>query len=190
MGGDIKYPREAALAVARELCAALKPVTTKLMVAGSLRRRKAAVGDVEIIYLGRSGFQPDPNDLLGHQIQTNLADQVINEWVAAGMLSKRPNKNGGFSWGGQNKLAVHAASGIPVDFFQTSPSGWWSLVVCRTGSAANNERICNAAIARGLRWNPYHGFEDRRSGALLHVARSEQDVFARVGLAYVEPWLR
>lgn len=190
MGGDLKYPRAAALAVARELCDALKPVTTRLMVAGSLRRRKSEVGDVEILYLGRSALLPDPNDLLGHQIETNLADALINGWVDAGRISKRPNKNGVIAWGGQNKLAVHVASGIPVDFFQTTPDGWWSLVVCRTGSAANNVRICNAAIARGLRWNPYHGFEDRKSGAMLHVARCEQDVFTRVGLAHVEPWKR
>jgi len=190
MGDKPKIPRADALAVAKELCDLLKPATDKLIVAGSLRRRKPEVGDVEICYLGRIEPRPDPLDLLGQVIPTNLADELLGKLLAAGVLAKRPNVNGHFAWGEQNKLALHVASGIPVDFFQTRPAGWWSLVACRTGSAEHNTKVCNAAIARGLRWNPYAGFEDRTSGQMIHIPRSEPDVFARVGLPYLEPWQR
>jgi DNA polymerase/3'-5' exonuclease PolX len=186
----IKHPRAAALLVAKEICAALKPLTEKLIVAGSLRRRKTEVSDVEICYVGKIEPRPDPGDLLGQIIPTNLADEWIEQQYRTGRLTKRLNKNGSPAWGPHNKLAVHVASGIPVDFFQPAPVGWWSLVVCRTGSAAHNETVCNAAIARGERWNPYLGFEDRRDGRLLYVPRSEPAVFEHVRLPWREPWER
>ena len=46
-----RFPRAAAIAVARELCEALKPHCERLIVAGSLRRMKQQVGDVEIVYI-------------------------------------------------------------------------------------------------------------------------------------------
>jgi len=51
MSAKVKYPRMAALSVAKELCDLLKPVTQRLIVAGSLRRRKEQVGDVEIVFI-------------------------------------------------------------------------------------------------------------------------------------------
>jgi DNA polymerase/3'-5' exonuclease PolX len=185
-----KFPRALALDVAAELCRALRPHCDKLIVAGSLRRRKLEVGDVEICFIGHREPLPDPNDLLGHLVDTDLAAKAIGELVAGCVVKPRPKGDGSLTWGDCNKLAVHTASGVPVDFFTTRPAGWWSLLVCRTGSAAHNEKICNAAIARGLRWNPYAGFEDRITGQMLHVARNERDVFDRVGLPYREPWER
>lgn len=185
-----KYPREMAIAAAKPLCAALIPVTEKLVVAGSLRRRKAEVGDAEILFIPKIEPRPDPQDLLGNLIPTNLAVLVIEEFIRTGKLTKRRKEDGGTMWGEQNKLAVDVATGIPIDFFQCNRENWWTLLVCRTGSKENNERICNAAMAKKLRWNPYAGFLDRLTGQMLHIPRSEQDVFARVGLPYLEPWQR
>jgi DNA polymerase/3'-5' exonuclease PolX len=190
MSDKPKFPRAVALEVAAQMCRALKPWCDKLIVAGSLRRRKAEVGDVEICFLGQIGMLPDAADLFGKLVATNLARREIDGLVSDCTLKPRPKADGTFTWGNYNRLAIHTASGVPVDFFTCEPAGWWSLLVCRTGSAASNERICNAAIARGLRWNPYLGFEDRQSGGLVHVARSEADVFKRVGLPYAEPWER
>lgn len=184
-----KFPRDRALVVAREICQALKPITERLIVAGSLRRGKVEVGDIEIVYVPKFALLPDPNDLLQHPVRTDL----VEDWLARVMppasdfLRKRPNSEGHFTWGAQNKLAVHVGSGIPVDFFASQGENYWTLLVCRTGSRENNERICNAAIARGLKWDPYHGFRDRVSGELLAVPRSEREVFTRVGLPYLAP---
>jgi DNA polymerase/3'-5' exonuclease PolX len=191
MSDKPKIPRAAALAVARELCAGLEPCTTKLLVAGSLRRRKAEVGDVEILFIPKVEDRPDPADLFGQLVPADLAALQIEEWVKAGVLGKRPKCDGSHTWGAENKLAVHLASGIPVDLFAGSPENWWSLVVCRTGSRETNERICNAAIARGWKWKPNGaGFYDRLTLELVRPARSERDVFEAVGLPYLEPWER
>jgi DNA polymerase/3'-5' exonuclease PolX len=190
MGGKIKYPRALAIAAVQPITRALASVCEKLIVAGSLRRRKDMVGDAEILYVPKFEDRPDPCDLLGNLVETNLADEVIDDFLAQGVLARRAKQDGSFMWGGQNKMAVHVATGIPIDLFECRPGNWWTLLVCRTGSKENNERICNAAIAKGMKWNPYIGFVDRATDKLLHAPRSEQDVFARVGLPWLEPWER
>lgn len=187
----VYYPRAEAIAVARELCEILTPVTERILVAGSLRRRKDLVGDVEILFIPKEGMMPEPGNLFGDLVQTNLVELALADLLKQGRISKRPNVNGGTAWGPKNKLAVHEPSGIPVDLFAADQENWACLSVCRTGSAANNERICNAAIARGLKWAPYGlGFHDRTTNDLVIRCRTEQEVFNAVGLAYREPWER
>ncbi len=185
-----RFPRAAALAAAKEIASALQPFCAKLIVAGSLRRRKQDVGDIEVVFIPNTVTLPDPEDLLRTPKEFCAADLQINAMVAAGVLAKRPKKDGSLTWGAQIKLAVQVASGIPVDLFAGNPANWWCLLMCRTGSAESNLKICNAAIAKGWKWNPYGaGFSDR-SGRLVHRAASERDVFEAVGLPYKEPWER
>lgn len=162
MGAKIRYPRAAALDVARELVAALRPVTLRLVVAGSLRRMKAEVGDVEILFVPR--VEPRKLDLF-HVGPVDLAEEMLEGLVRSGVLSKRLSSAGTTSWGAKNRLAVHVASGIPVDLFTATEGNWWNYLVCRTGPAELNKRIASAAIARGWKWNPYGaGFTNAESG--------------------------
>lgn len=188
VGGEKKrWPRAAALEVASELCAALKPSCSRLIVAGSLRRRKADVGDVEIIYIPR--FEDRQFDMFT-VAPVNLADKTIGDLLNSGALSKRASKTGSFAWGAKNKLAVHR-SGIPVDLFAATESNWWNYLVCRTGPADSNTRICMAAQQRGWKWNPY-GAGFSRGGPLAgepeeYIVTSEEDVFRFVGLPFAQP---
>ena len=59
MGEKVRHPRAVAIAVARELCGLLEPVTSEMKVAGSLRRMKRQVGDVEIIFIPRIETRPE-----------------------------------------------------------------------------------------------------------------------------------
>jgi DNA polymerase/3'-5' exonuclease PolX len=157
-----------------------------LIVAGSLRRRKAEVGDVEILYVPR--MEERPLDMFATQ-SVSLADEEIDRMLADGTLGKRPSKTGGFSWGDKNKLAVHR-SGMPVDLFRSSPESWWNYLVCRTGPSDSNQRIATAAKRQGYQWNPYGpGFTNLADGTVTAMD-SEASVFAFVGLPYVEPWER
>lgn len=92
-------------------------------------------------------------------------------------------------WGAQNKLARHVASGVPIDFFTTTAANFWNYLVCRTGGARTNVAICNAAIKKGWKWNPYgEGFSRAAGlGREVHAVASEREVFEFVGLDYLEP---
>lgn len=181
-----RFDRATALPVARELCRALEPVTTRLIVAGSLRRRKPTVGDVEILFIPRT--ERRPVDLI-HSEDFDLASERIDELLSGGILEMRPNVTGGTSWGGKNKLAVHVATGIPVDLFTASEANWWNYLVCRTGPLESNKRIAEAAQAKGWKWNPYGAGFSGSMGA-KHVVTSEAEVFEFAGLPYREPWER
>lgn len=181
-----KHPRFAALQLARELVRELEPRCERLMVAGSLRRRKLEVGDVELLYIPK--FREERAGLFDTE-QVNEADLVLERLLNAGVLGKRLNARGSESWGQSNKLAVHRASGIPVDLFQARPANWWNLVVFRTGSAMMNTRICMAAIQQGWKWQPYgEGFLDREGNTV--PVTCESDVFHLVGLPWLEAWER
>lgn len=179
------------MAVAEELVGALEPVTTRIAVAGSLRRGKAEVGDVELVFV--PVCQDVPADLFGSTVSRDLAAARIDGLVEAGVLARRVGDAGGTSWGAKNKLAVHVESGIPVDLFATTEDCWWNYLVCRTGSAETNKRICMAAQAKGWKWNPYGPGFSRGVVRGIHAptetvaVESEYQVFAFVGLPYLQP---
>lgn len=185
-----RWPRAAALVVAKELCDALRPVTSRLIVAGSLRRRKDSVGDVEILFIPTS--ETRPFDMFStHSV--DLAAEAIDRLIFTRRLAKRPSSTGCFSWGQKNKLAIHLPSGIPVDLFAATEANWWSYLVCRTGSAASNMRLATRAIERGWKWNPYGPGFSRRGGLAgpeIHPVFSEREAFDFLGLPYLEPWER
>lgn len=195
--GKPKFPRADALAVARELVAVFTPATSRLVIAGSLRRRKAMVGDVEVLFIPRFSMVDSVPDLLGNvaSVKVSQTDESLQYLLDSGVLDFRLNELGRRMWGERNKLAIHKASGIPVDLFSATDENWWNYLVCRTGSAVTNTRICNAAIERHWHWCPYdagfrrggHSWETARA---RHAVKSEREVFEFVGLEYQEPWER
>lgn len=192
MSGKTKYPRAAALEVARGLCQSLKPFTERLIVAGSLRRRKEQVGDVEILYIPKFSTGK-PVDLFSPPPLVNNADELLATLLFTGIkesrITHRLNVKGSSVWGQKNKLAIHVASGIPVDFFAATEANWWNYLVCRTGGAASNMRIASTAQGKGWKWQPYGaGFRDNY-GDLVPVT-SERACFELIGLDYLEPWER
>ena len=181
-----KFPRAQAVEVTRVLVALLQPYCERLVVAGSLRRRKPAVGDIEILYIPK--FSTEPDGLFDTK-RINCADRQLESLLLNRTIEKRLNTLGSETWGERNKLARHTTSQIPVDLFQATPANWFNYLVCRTGSAANNVRIASAAERKGWKWHPYDaGFTDEE-GRLVPV-ESEQDVFRLAGLPYLEPWQR
>jgi len=183
-----RYPEIVALRVASEIGARLSPACERIVIAGSLRRRKPTVGDIEILFIPRMVTEPVG---LFDTREVPATDAVLDAMLAEGVLGKRPlQTKAGTAWGALNKLAVHLPSGIPVDLFRTTAESWANYLVCRTGPADSNTRIATAAQRRGYRWQPYGaGFVDLGTGKLFPMA-SEREVFEFVGMEYLEPWDR
>lgn len=189
----VRYPRAAAIAVAKEICQALDPWCTRLIVAGSLRRRKQFVGDVEILYVPRFDAQPPTGQTDFFNASkpqfVNLGDRALNTLQFDGQIQPRKNINGSVVWGEKNKFAYHVSTGIPIDFFSATEANWWNYLVCRTGGAENNVKIAQAYQSLGCKWNPYGpGFTDEHFRIVPN--ESEQAVFQNCGLDYLEPWDR
>jgi len=185
-----RWPRAIGVQVAKQLVSVLQPCCTRLVVAGSLRRRKPDVGDVELVYIGMSELRKDPCDMFGRTM-VNLAEQAIERLQKAGVIKRRLNARGLETYGPKNKLMLHAETGMPVDLFASSEATWWNYLVCRTGPSESNIRICEAARRRGWKWNPYGaGFTkgERIAGTYAeHACHSEAEVFEFVGLPHLTP---
>ena len=186
-------PFKEAVAVAQQLYTALLPFCERCKVVGSLRRRKATVGDIEILYISRT--QDVAVDLFGNTKIVSLAggaiEAMLDDDIGRGAtLRKRQNVKGSEIWGPLNKLAVHVSSGIPVDLFATTPENWWNSLVTRTGGKMSNILLCKSAIKKGWNFEAYgSGFVKQITGE-RHQSTSEQDVFEFVGLPYREPQYR
>jgi len=185
--GEKRYPWDQAYTVAAIIAQELRPACLRVQIAGSLRRHKPDVGDVEILYIPKTEDENDPSDLF-RSMEVNLAEIRIEGMERAGTLEKRKNKIGAVTYGPLNKLMRHIGTGIPVDLFSATEENWYNYLVCRTGPADSNVRICQAAQCKGWKWNPYgEGFS--RGGETRRM-ESEREVFAFVGLPYREPGRR
>ena len=185
-----KWPLEKAIEVAETIRAALYPLCDRIEVVGSVRRRKPMVGDIEINYIPRTVSGPDRRTLFGEMFESDLVGEQLDTWLRELFIEKRRNVDGHEMWGASNKLARHAASGIPVDFFATTEAAWWNYLVCRTGGAISNTRIASVARSRGWKWCPtcegFMRFGGPDHGRMVRM-ESERAVFAFVKIPYREP---
>lgn len=176
------------LPIAQKFLAFLGRHCTRCVIAGSLRRKQQLVSDIEILFVPKIVVIDDPEDMLGGKIKVGSTGLAIAALLQSGTIAKRPNKKGSFTWGPENKLATHLASGIPVDLFETSEDRFWNALVVRTGPAESNVRIASTAKRMGWNWHAYgNGFTRGRE---TKVVKSEREVFDHVQLPYLEPHLR
>ena len=78
--------------------------------------------------------------------------------------------------------------GLQVDLRVVPLEAWGAAMIYFTGSKPHNIRIREMAVRRGLKLSEY-GLFDAKSGDLL-AAESEESVYERLGMQYVEPTLR
>ena len=182
-----KFPAELAREVADELMAELRPLCEpeRISIAGSLRRGKAQVGDLEICYVSRIAPSRRPGDMFDSL--NSLADLRLDEWLRYGVLAKRPSVDGVYTWGNLNKLAVHVKTKLPVDFFGADEAGWWRTLVIRTGPKEFNLKLIAGATARGLKLHAYGpAFTDTTSGEVM-PCHSEHEFLAMCGREWIKP---
>lgn len=187
MAEKVKFPRQRALEIAGQIIAQLTPVTCRIEIAGSLRRGKEHVGDIELLFIPKIKWEKDG---LFDEKAVDMAAAEIESLFDSGLIGKRLNVAGYTSaWGPKNKLAVHIPSGIPIDFFSTTPENWFVSLVIRTGSKETNLKLTTGAQARGGTLHAYgDGVTDRLGNKLTCI--SEEDVFRCCGVPYLQPHQR
>lgn len=181
-----KWPHAEALAVAEYLQAIIAPACRRVAIAGSLRRLKPEVGDIELLYVP---ILTERQDGLFDRTMVDVCSEVVEKLLDDGVLAKRPNVNGHFTWGERNKLAVHVPTGIAVDLFGTTESNWFVSLVIRTGSKDTNLRLTTGANRKGATLNAY-GSGVTWSDGTQTPATSEEHVFEMCGVPYLPPHQR
>lgn len=152
-----------ALAAAEPLLAKLQghPGVVEASMAGSLRRGNETVKDIDLVAAA--------ND-----------SDALSSWFASQLDVESVIARGG------TKVSVFLKAGINADLRIVSPREYPFALHHFTGSKEHNVAMRGRAKQLGIKMNEYGLFRD---DALL-TCRSEQEVFAALGLAWVPPELR
>lgn len=134
----------------------------KLEVAGSLRRGKATIGDMDLL-----ATSPDPAAVVNFFTQMPIVQTVVTH--------------------GANKSTVRLRNGLQVDLMVQPPEHFGALLHHFTGSREHNIQMRDRAIKRHLKLSEY-GFE-RPDGSLI-LCPEEVDVFRTLDLPYIPPEIR
>jgi DNA polymerase (family 10) len=154
-----------ALTIGEQVVAALRahPAAERVELAGSARRMTDSVKDLDVIATAH-----DPRALADALAGLELVESVL----AVGDAGAR----------------VRTHSGIGVDLKVVAPDQFGNLLQHFTGSKEHNMALREAAVRRGLHVSEY-GVLDDATGETLRCT-TEQEVYAALGYAYVEPELR
>ena len=189
-----QWPRAHAEATAAAIVEELAPYTTRIEIAGSLRRQRPTVGDVEVLAIPKVEIE---RDMFGEKIgEHDLLHEHVATLVSAGVFAKRPSKRGHFTFGPSNKLLIDNASGIPVDLFTTRAPNWGMAMVVRTGPADFNIRLMSTFRQNWMRGHAYGGvtkvgpYGQEGSGREEIDCPDEETVFELLNWPYREPWER
>ena len=132
-----------------------------VVVAGSLRRMRETVGDIDIL------------------ATSDASSDIIERFVRYGDVKEVLSQ-------GDTRSSVLLKSGIQVDLRVVPRESYGAALHYLTGSKAHNIAIRRLAQERGLKLNEYGVFDGSRRVA----GDTEESVFAAVGLPYIEPELR
>ena len=177
---DLSFARE----VGEDLVKLLAPHCERIQIAGSIRRQRLQVKDIELLCVSKV---LSSQDLFGGLSTNGYAlDLKLNSLVADGsVLKKRPNKAGRYSYGEQNKLLAHVPSGVPVDVFSTTAENWGMSLVVRTGPKEMNIRMMARFRDLGMRGHAYGGVTDQEGNEIK--CPDEETVFRLLGWDWVLP---
>lgn len=163
----ISFSQRIKLTAAEPFAAALKnyleknPAIEKVTIAGSFRRRKETIGDLDIVVVAKNGAA------------------IINYFThyrdIAEILSK-----------GETRSTVRLRSGLQVDLRVVPAESYGAALLYFTGSKSHNIELRKMAIKKKLKINEYGVFKGKKQIA----GKTEAEIYNLLGLHYIEPELR
>ena len=172
-----QFKLELARLAAVKVVTALLPWCARIEIAGSIRRGRPFVGDIDIV------LQPV-------------------DATARAAIEGRCRETTKRIKGGEQYVVYEMANGIQLDLWfahgaipsaqdmfggETAPArppNFGMLLLARTGSAAHNVHLAQIAQARGLHFDPHAGL--KRGGNVI-ASEEEADIFKALSVGYVEP---
>lgn len=164
-----------AQSLANDLVTQLSFYCERTEIAGSIRRGKSEIGDIEIVAVPQMGF-----DFFGEP----TGDHALNgvQWSDFGKVIKNGNK--------YKQIELH--EGINLDLFIITPPAQWGVIfLIRTGPAEFSHKMVTPRNQGGLMPSIYR-IKDGAVWSHNHIIPTpeEKDVFGLFGLQYLEPELR
>ena len=146
-----------------ELAAALAriPGVDRVAIAGSIRRRKETVGDADLLAVARK------------------ADAAIAAFAKLPQVARVIGQGG-------TKCSVKLGDGFQVDLRVVPAESFGAALLYFTGNKAHNVVLRQLAMKRKWKLNEYGLFRGTRRIA----GRTEEEIYDRLGLAWIPPVLR
>lgn len=150
--------------ISQEIVEVVKPYCERVVVAGSIRRKKGWVNDIDIVLI------PSNQGMVGYTLTSLM---------------------GRYKMGGSKLMRFQHPKGIKVDIYVATLGTWYTLVLVRTGSAAHNIKLCRIAQQKGMKLHADGSgigtFIDCEGHESLMPMASEEQVFQTLGLPWLPP---
>ena len=135
----------------------------QMEVAGSYRRRRETIGDLDIVVTSEG------------KDSTPVMDRFVAYGDVANVISK-----------GETRATVKLRGGLQVDLRAVEPDAYGAALLYFTGSKAHNIDLRKIAQEKSYKLNEYGLFKGTRRAA----GKTEEEVYAKLGLDWIPPELR
>lgn len=142
------------------------PEVQKITIAGSVRRRKETIGDVDILIIS-----DNPESVMNFFVSMPEVERVFAR--------------------GKTKSAIKIKNGMDVDLRVVPKESYGAALNYFTGSKDHNVKLREIAIDNGYKLNEYGLFKKQRGGKEVQIAgKTEEEIYNALDLSYVEPEIR
>jgi len=151
------------LPVAEEILEELKKVkeVEQVSLAGSLRRRRETIGDVDILVVSKN-----PKKVMDFFASLDMVQKVLAK--------------------GNTKTSIHTKDGFDVDLRVIPEESYGSALQYFTGSKEHNIATRKIAIEKGFKLSEYGLFK----GSKMIAGKTEEEIYRALGLSYIQPEMR
>jgi len=135
----------------------------RISLAGSLRRMKETIGDLDILASSDS-----PDEVMEYFVKYGDVQQVLMQ--------------------GSTKTSVLLNDNLQVDLRVVKDESFGAALQYFTGSKEHNVSMRSLAIKKGYKLNEYGLFKKKTDKYI--AGKTEEDIYNKLGLSYIEPELR
>ncbi|NIQ06349.1 MAG: DNA polymerase/3'-5' exonuclease PolX [Candidatus Korarchaeota archaeon] len=148
--------------IAKDLKEYLSPHTGHIAIAGSLRRWKETIGDIDMVSTG---------------VSSKIMDTFVRYADVDEVLVR-----------GETKTSIRLENGVRIDLRVVDAESYGAAVVYFTGSKAHNIALRKIANERDYKLNEYGLFERDTKNKI--AGKTEEDVYKALSLSWIPPELR
>jgi DNA polymerase (family 10) len=161
--------------LAARIVAELEPFCDRIEIAGSIRRERPEVNDIDLVLIPKPGAKDKILNRCAHKLHI----------VTGGRRPDLSNVTFVSGSAAPFQLDLFFAHDEIIDLVSTKPTNWGAVLLCRTGSMQHNIQLCNYAITRGLKFAPYRGVIDRNNEII--ASATEEEIYGALGLVWRHP---
>ena len=137
----------------------------KVMVVGSIRRKRPEINDIDIVLIPQAWMW---NTII-QTLKTNWLAEVVKAGQELATL----------------KIFTSATSEpMQVDIYRARPETWGVLLLIRTGSLQHNIKLCSRAKSMGMMFSAAKGVI--KDGKVV-ASRTEEEIFRALEMDFVQP---